>query len=66
MVPCPPDNMYLKHWWYVKDDIFFTHPWSAEEHIIRCIHIYNQKLLNVLYFTEERLDDNFSNGLYLL
>lgn len=35
------------------------HPWFAEEHIVRCIHVYDQKLIEVLYFTEVGLDGNF-------
>lgn len=31
----------------------------AKEHIRRCIHIYGQKLIEVLYLTKEELDGDF-------
>lgn len=35
------------------------HPWSNDEHIVRSIHVYDQKLVKVLYFAEPRLDGTF-------
>lgn len=35
------------------------HPMSIEEHIVRCSHVYNQLLVQVLYITEAGLDGDF-------
>lgn len=37
---------------------FLMHPWSAKEHIIGCVHVYDKELIEVLYLIEVGFDSD--------
>lgn len=48
-----------------RDSGMLVHSWSYEEHIVGCIHVFYQELVEILYLTKASLDsDLFSRPFF--